>query len=237
MTMTKVPHPNQFRPKEDKDWATLAHLGGVVGPIAPFMINHYLGGYGKFTKRESRESLEFTFPLFVIIIMFFLLGQIPVHPLHAIFRGIGVALWLFMGYFAIRAGMQTNLGRPFSYPFNLMKYWRIVTEKEKPTAYPKRNIQEEKRQKQIRRERRAKNKAIRKAKKESAKVAKNNGIRKTNKQTQNMTMKPKQKIRKQAVAATASSTATPKAALKARRNKTGVNVSGNSTANIQKKQQ
>ncbi|MFT4245498.1 MAG: DUF4870 domain-containing protein [Micrococcaceae bacterium] len=201
MTITKAPHPNQFRSKEDKDWATLAHLGGVVGPIAPFLINHYLGDYGKFTKRESRESFEFTFPLFVFIIILFLLGLLPIHPFNVIFRGIGVVLWLFMGYFAIRAGIQSNLGRPYSYPFNIMKYWRIVTEKEKPTVYPKRDIQEEKRQKQIKRERKAKNKAIRKAKKE----ARTKGIQGSSKKPINATsIKPKKKIRKQIVDATTS---------------------------------
>ncbi|MFT4147508.1 MAG: DUF4870 domain-containing protein [Micrococcaceae bacterium] len=121
----RLEDPNHFRPSEDKDWATLAHFGGAVGPIPPYLIHRYLGKYGAFTKSESKEAMDFSLPLFLLVLLFLLLSNIP--HVGSIFKWSAFGVWAFLIAFSVIGGVVASRGKPYRYPFNLSKLWRIVT--------------------------------------------------------------------------------------------------------------
>ena len=47
---------------EDRQWATLAHFGGILGCVPSLLIYLIFKDRGPFTAQESKEALNFTLP-------------------------------------------------------------------------------------------------------------------------------------------------------------------------------
>ena len=47
---------------EDRQWATLAHFGGILGCVPSLLIYLIFKERGPFTAQESKEALNFTLP-------------------------------------------------------------------------------------------------------------------------------------------------------------------------------
>ena len=47
---------------EDRQWATLAHFGGILGCVPSLLIYLIFRDRGPFTAQESKEALNFTLP-------------------------------------------------------------------------------------------------------------------------------------------------------------------------------
>lgn len=105
-------------PSEDRRWATVAHFSAIAGFI-PAMIIHYLfKDRGPFTAQESREVVNFTLPLSILVFVLMLLA-IFIPGIGSIFAVLLVAVWLFMTFSGIVAGVEVNKGRPYLYRFNM----------------------------------------------------------------------------------------------------------------------
>lgn len=104
-------------PSEDRQWAMLAHFGGILGCVPAAIIFAIYRDRGPFTAQESKEAFNFTFPLTVLAIFLNILTIIP--AIGWIFAIGGVALWVFMTLMGARAGIHVNKGRPYRYPLNL----------------------------------------------------------------------------------------------------------------------
>ncbi|MCW4464838.1 DUF4870 domain-containing protein [Glutamicibacter sp. MNS18] len=104
-------------PSEDRQWAMLAHFGGILGCVPSAVIFAIYRDRGPFTAQESKEAFNFTFPLTVLAIILNILTILPV--IGWIFAIGGVALWVFMTLMGAIAGIQVNKGRPYRYPLNL----------------------------------------------------------------------------------------------------------------------
>lgn len=117
---------------DDKLWATLAHLGGVVGFLPSLIIYLTLRHRGRKTAIEAKEALNWQITFFVVWliveILVTLLGGIiaaaaagfggnPGGTLALILEFIPVALWIVNIVFSIVACVRVNGGGSYRYPF------------------------------------------------------------------------------------------------------------------------
>ncbi|WP_372699221.1 DUF4870 domain-containing protein [Arthrobacter sp. JSM 101049] len=109
--------PLPLTPSEDRQWATIAHFGGILGCIPSGIIYLVYRDRGPFTAQESKEALNFTLPLTVLALLSNLLMLIPV--VGGVFAIVAVAIWVYVTVSGVVAGIEVNKGRPYRYPVNL----------------------------------------------------------------------------------------------------------------------
>lgn len=103
--------------EEDTRWATLSHFGAVAGCLPALVIHLVYRDRGPFTAQESKEALNFTLPLTVVMLACYILALLPV--VGWAFGIMAVLLWVTMTISGLVAGIQCNKGRPYRYPLNL----------------------------------------------------------------------------------------------------------------------
>lgn len=109
-------------PSEDKQWAFLAHCGGILGCIPAFLIHRYVAPRGRFTAQESLEALNFTLPPTVVAVALNLLALvfIFINPhVATVFSMLALAVWIFLTLFSVVGAIRVNRGQPHRYPLNL----------------------------------------------------------------------------------------------------------------------
>ncbi|GAA3306157.1 DUF4870 domain-containing protein [Glutamicibacter nicotianae] len=104
-------------PSEDRQWATMAHFGAILGCVPSAIVFAVFRDRGPFTAQESKEAFNFTFPLTILAIVFNVLMILPV--IGWLFAVLAVALWVYMTVSGALAAIQANKGRPYRYRFNL----------------------------------------------------------------------------------------------------------------------
>lgn len=102
---------------EDRQWATMAHFGGILGCVPSLIIYLVLRDRGPFTAQESKEALNFTLPPTVVALLFNLLALIG--PISSVCAVLAALIWIALMVFSVRAGIHVNKGEPYRYPFNL----------------------------------------------------------------------------------------------------------------------
>ncbi|AUZ88941.1 DUF4870 domain-containing protein [Arthrobacter sp. TmT3-37] len=102
---------------EDRQFATLAHFGGILGFIPSLLIFLIFKDRGPFTAQESKEALNFTLPPTILALVAWLLSLVPV--IGGIFAVVNALIWVTITIFSVNAGIQVNRGRPYRYPLNL----------------------------------------------------------------------------------------------------------------------
>lgn len=109
--------PLPLTSSEDRQWATIAHFGAILGFIPAAIIYAVYRDRGPFTAQESKEALNFAFPWTILAIAANLLSLIPV--IGWVFSIIVVLIWLFLTVSGVNAGIQVTKNRPYRYPLNL----------------------------------------------------------------------------------------------------------------------
>lgn len=104
---------------EDRQWATMAHFGGILGFIPSMIIYLVFRDRGPFTAQESKEALNFTLPPTIIAMVAWLLSFIPV--IGWVFAILNALLWVAIAVSSVVAGIEVNRGRPYRYPLNLRR--------------------------------------------------------------------------------------------------------------------
>lgn len=114
-------------PAEDKQWASFAHFGGILGILPSLIIFLVFKDRGTLTRQEAKEALNWQITFTIGVIVLQILGAI----LTAIAFASGayglanVAGWLvFLAYvanliFSIMGGVKVNGGGTYRYPFAL----------------------------------------------------------------------------------------------------------------------
>ncbi|MHA7238658.1 DUF4870 domain-containing protein [Arthrobacter sp. TMS1-12-1] len=102
---------------EDRQFATLAHFGGILGFIPSLLIFLIFKDRGPFTAQESKEALNFTLPPTILALLAWLLSLLPV--VGAVFAVLNALIWVTITIFSVNAGIQVNRGRPYRYALNL----------------------------------------------------------------------------------------------------------------------
>ena len=87
---------------EDRQWATLAHFGGILGCVPSLLIYLIFKDRGPFTAQESKEALNFTLPPTLAAVLCNLLVFIPV--VGNLFAVLATVIWIAVTCFSVAAG-------------------------------------------------------------------------------------------------------------------------------------
>lgn len=117
--------PNKLTVHEDRNIATLAHFGGVIGCIPSGIVYYLYRDRGAFTEQESREAFNFTLLPTIIIVVSMLLTPLPL--VGWIFGLIAALLWSYLALMSLIAGIKVNKGNPYQYRANTMLFDRILS--------------------------------------------------------------------------------------------------------------
>lgn len=102
---------------EDRQWATLAHFGGILGCVPALLIYLIFRDRGPFTAQESKEALNFTLPPTIAAVLANILVILPV--VGNLFAILATGIWIALTCFAVSAGIHVNHGQPHRYRYNL----------------------------------------------------------------------------------------------------------------------
>ncbi|MBK4346594.1 DUF4870 domain-containing protein [Lacisediminihabitans changchengi] len=110
---------------EDRQWASFAHLGGILSILPSLIIFLVFKDRGTFTRQESKEALNFQITILIAEIVLGIVGTILSVALlfvtyggSSIFGGLGWIAWLIGLIFSIIAFTKAKDGIAYRYPFN-----------------------------------------------------------------------------------------------------------------------
>ena len=107
---------------DDRQWASFAHLGGILGFLPSLIIWLVFKDRGRFTAVEAKEALNFQITLLIGYVAINILGGI----LAAVTIGLGGTftllawvLWVLGVIFSILGFRKAKDGQPYRYPYAL----------------------------------------------------------------------------------------------------------------------
>ena len=107
-------------PAEDKQWASFAHLGGILGILPSLIIYLIFKDRGTLTRQESKEALNFQITILgaeiAIFILSVILGAIT-FGIGSLIGGLGWIAWVVGVIFSIIGFTKVNGGESYRYPF------------------------------------------------------------------------------------------------------------------------
>ncbi len=125
------PPVTPLAPTEDRQWASFAHFGGILGILPSLVIFLIFKDRGAITRQESKEALNWQITFAIVVLVF--------QAVSALITGIAIATgayalvglggWIvFLLYianviFSIIGGITVNRGGSYRYPLAI----RLVT--------------------------------------------------------------------------------------------------------------
>ena len=110
-------------PADQRLWATLTHLGGIVAPVlAPLVVFLVLKDRGLFVRDQTREALNAHISLTLYFVgLYIALGIFSVVTLGlaAPLLALPPLLWFLLVLFGILAAVKANQGERYRYPLTL----------------------------------------------------------------------------------------------------------------------
>lgn len=123
MTTPAQPAPQPAAPlteAEDKQWASFAHFGGVLGILPSLIIWLIFKDRGAKTNVEGKEALNFQISVTIVQIALYILGTILAFVLIGfLFYFLAFAVWVATVIFSIMGGMKVNGGGSYRYPVSI----------------------------------------------------------------------------------------------------------------------
>ena len=111
---TPYQQPNQLSPADEKLWATLIHIGGILFSFLPALIGYIvLKDRGPFIRAHSATALNFQITLAIAGFVGGILTIIGIGLL------ILAAVWILKIIFSIMAAIAANKGEWYSYPLTI----------------------------------------------------------------------------------------------------------------------
>jgi len=113
-----APAPAQpLSESDDKLWASLAHLGGIVGILPSLLIWLILKDRGPKVNVEAKEALNFQIIATIVIVASYILGTIlAVVLIGFLFYFIAFAVSVVVVIFSIMGFVKVNGGGSYRYP-------------------------------------------------------------------------------------------------------------------------
>jgi uncharacterized Tic20 family protein len=88
---TPAPQPAApLTPAEDNQWASFAHLGGIIGLLPSLIIWLVFKARGTFTNVEAKEALNFQIAV--------LIGQVAIFFINSILTAVTLGIWGLIGW-------------------------------------------------------------------------------------------------------------------------------------------
>lgn len=107
---------------DDIQWASFAHLGGILGFLPSLIIWLVFKDRGAFTNTEAKEALNFQITLTLASIALSIVAGILTvitFGLLSFLSSLVWLIWLVGVIFSIIAFLQVKTGRGYRYPFAL----------------------------------------------------------------------------------------------------------------------
>ncbi len=110
-------------PAEDKQWASFAHLGGIIGFLPSLIIWLVFKERGAVTNVEAKEALNFQIAVAI--------AQVAVFIINAILTAVTLGFWGFVSWllplavwvisliWSIMGFQKVNAGGSYRYPVSL----------------------------------------------------------------------------------------------------------------------
>ncbi len=122
--MTTTPPPasaaQPLSEAEDRQWASFAHLGGILGILPSLIIYLVFKDRGSFTRAEAKEALNFQITLLGIQIIAYIVGSILlVIVIGFLFYLVAWAAYIAGLILSIMAFLKAKDGHAYRYPFAL----------------------------------------------------------------------------------------------------------------------
>lgn len=106
---------------EDRQWASFAHLGGILSFLPALIIWLVFKDRGRFTAGEAKEALNFQLTLLVGYVVIWVVTAflaVVTLGLGSVFGLLVWVIWIISVVFSILGFMQAKDGHPYRYPFN-----------------------------------------------------------------------------------------------------------------------
>lgn len=108
---------------EDRQWASFAHLGGILGFLPSLIIWLVFKDRGSFTNTEAKEALNFQITVAIAHIALQILNGILIAVTFGFWSLIAwifpLALWVLMIVFSVQGFLKAKDGIGYRYPFAL----------------------------------------------------------------------------------------------------------------------
>ena len=107
---------------DDRQWASLAHLGGILSFLPSLIIWLVFKDRGRFTSTEAKEALNFQITLligYVAINVISLILAIVTFGIGGMFVSLSWLLWVAGVIFSIMGFLKAKDGQNYRYPFAL----------------------------------------------------------------------------------------------------------------------
>ena len=123
MTSSAAPTAAPLSESEDRQWASFAHLGGILGFLPSLIIWLVFKDRGAFTNSEAKEALNFQITAAIAYIALMVLTTILSVVTFGVFGLIApllyLALWAAVIVFSILGFMKAKDGIAYRYPVAL----------------------------------------------------------------------------------------------------------------------
>lgn len=107
---------------EDRQWASFAHLGGILWFLPSLIIWLVFKDRGRLTNIEAKEALNFQITFLIVYFAVFFVGtflSIVTFGLGLLFSFLGFALWIVVVVFSIIGFTTVKNGGNYRYPISL----------------------------------------------------------------------------------------------------------------------
>ena len=107
---------------DDRQWASLAHLGGILSFLPSLIIWLVFKDRGRFTNTEAKEALNFQITLmiaYVAITVVSIFLALVTFGIGGLLAGLGWIVWLAGVIFSILGFVQAKDGRNYRYPVSI----------------------------------------------------------------------------------------------------------------------
>jgi uncharacterized Tic20 family protein len=106
--------PTPMSPSDEKLWATLIHIGGILFGVLPALIGYIvLKDRGPFIRAHTATALNFQITLLIAYVVGGLLTLVLVGFL------VLLAAWVLSIVFGIMAALAANRGQYYRYPLTI----------------------------------------------------------------------------------------------------------------------
>jgi hypothetical protein len=105
---------------EDRQWASFAHLGGILSFLPSLIIWLVFKGRGRFTDEEAKEALNFQITLAIVYVAIWIITAfltVITFGLGAVFGLLSWVVWIAGVIFSIFGFMKAKEGEHYRYPF------------------------------------------------------------------------------------------------------------------------
>lgn len=105
---------------EDKQWASFAHFGGVLGILPSLIIWLIFKDRGAKTNVEGKEALNFQITVTIVQIVLYILGTLlAIIFIGFLFYLLAFFVWVATVIFSILGGVKVNGGGSYRYPVSI----------------------------------------------------------------------------------------------------------------------